>query len=60
MYSHVSDVMREELKAKLQRRWENSLEERLQFSSASPVPMLNGLLEGFRKKGRAAVHLVSA
>lgn len=51
VYSHVSDVMREELKAKLQRRWENALEERLQFSTASPVPLLNGLLRASARRG---------
>lgn len=50
VYSHVSDTMRDELKAKLQKRWENSLQERLRLSGNSPVPIPNGLLEGAQRR----------
>ncbi|MFG2088500.1 hypothetical protein [Spirillospora sp. NPDC048824] len=60
VYSHVSDTMRDELKTKLQRRWEESLAQRLHFGAASPVPLLNRLLEAARTKGTARGHLASA
>ena len=61
VYSHVSDTMRDDLKAKLQQRWENSLQERLRFGAASPVPVLNSLLEAARKRADSpSVRLASA
>ncbi|GAA0565191.1 tyrosine-type recombinase/integrase [Actinomadura livida] len=60
VYSHISDGMRDELKAKLQRRWEQSLAQRLRFGAASPVPLLNRLLEAAQAKGTARGHLASA
>ncbi|WP_211238596.1 tyrosine-type recombinase/integrase [Actinomadura rifamycini] len=35
VYTHVSDGMRNELKARLQRRWENSLDERAEIAPGS-------------------------
>ncbi|MUN39418.1 hypothetical protein [Actinomadura litoris] len=61
VYSHVSDAMRTELKAKLQRRWEEALRERLLLSATSPVPLLNELLEtAQQKKRRPELKAVSA
>lgn len=61
VYSHVSDAMRDDLKAKLQQRWEGSLRERLRFSATSPVPVLNDLLETAQKRaGSSGIHLASA
>ena len=60
VYSHVSESMRDDLKAKLQRRWENSLTARLEYGAGSPVPVLNGLLEAARKKAGSRGLLVSA
>ncbi|WP_242907469.1 tyrosine-type recombinase/integrase [Actinomadura terrae] len=60
VYSHVSDAMRTELKAKLQRRWEGALRERLLLSATSLVPLLNELLETAQKKRRPELKLVSA
>ncbi|MGP4030269.1 hypothetical protein [Actinomadura sp. 3N407] len=60
VYSHVSDSMRDELKVKLQRRWEQSLAQRLKYGTTSPVPVLNRLLEAARTKGTARGHLASA
>jgi hypothetical protein len=44
VYGHVSPVMREELKAALQARWEESLRQRAALSPMSAVPLLNRLL----------------
>lgn len=61
VYSHVSDTMRDDLKAKLQRRWERALQERLWFSATSPVPTLNDLLEAAQKRADSSVlRLASA
>lgn len=60
VYSHVSDTMRDGLKAKLQMRWEISLQERLRLSGSSPVPVLNGLLESAQKWDLAPVSILSA
>jgi hypothetical protein len=48
VYGHVSPAMREELKAALQARWEESLRERAALSPVSVVPLLNRLLAGIR------------
>ncbi|MBT2212440.1 hypothetical protein [Actinomadura sp. NEAU-AAG7] len=61
VYSYVSDAMRIELKAKLQRRWEEALRERLLLSATSSVPLLNELLEAAQqKKRRPELKAVSA
>ena len=48
IYGHVSPAMREELKAALQARWEDSLRQRLALSPVSAVPLLNQLLAGIQ------------
>jgi hypothetical protein len=48
VYGHVSQTMREELKAALQARWEESLRQRAALSPVSAVPLLNRLLAGIR------------
>jgi hypothetical protein len=48
VYGHVSSVMRTELKAVLQARWETSLRERAVLSSGSVVPLLHRLLAAMR------------
>ena len=48
LYAHTSDRMREDLKAALQARWEDSLRERATFHEHSPVPLLDELLASFR------------
>jgi hypothetical protein len=48
VYGHVSPGMREELKAALQARWEESLRQRAALSPVSAVPVLNRLLAGIR------------
>ncbi len=48
LYEHVSDRMREDLKAALQARWEDSLRERAALHEHSPVPLLDELLAPFR------------
>jgi hypothetical protein len=47
LYSHVSDQMRQELKDKLQARWEASLQARFALAPYSLVPTLNELLTSF-------------
>lgn len=48
MYGHISPAMREELKAALQKRWEESLRQRAALSPVSVVPLLNRLLTGIQ------------
>jgi hypothetical protein len=48
VYGHVSPAMRQELKAALQTRWEESLSQRAALSPVSVVPLLNRLLVGVR------------
>lgn len=46
VYGHVSQSMREELKAALEARWQESLRQRAQMTPRSAVPMLDNLLAG--------------
>jgi len=46
VYGHVSLAMREELKAALQDRWEDSLRQRARLAAGSAVPLLGKLLAG--------------
>jgi hypothetical protein len=48
VYGHVSPIMRAELKAALQARWEQSLRQRAALSPVSAVPLLNRLLADAR------------
>jgi hypothetical protein len=48
VYGHVSPAMREQLKAALQARWEDSLRQRATLSPVSAVPLLNRLLAGIQ------------
>ncbi len=50
LYAHASDRMRDDLKAALQARWEDSLRERAAIHPHSPLPILNELLAPFRPK----------
>ena len=50
LYAHTSDRMREDLKAALQARWEDSLRERAALHEHSPVPLLDELLAPFRPR----------
>ena len=54
IYTHVSAAMREELKAALQARWENSLRARAALASHSPVSLLDDLLEPLRHQAPLA------
>jgi hypothetical protein len=44
VYGHVSESMRDEIKAALEARWRQSLYERSLYSPRSVVPLLNRLL----------------
>jgi hypothetical protein len=48
LYAHASDRRRDEMKAALQARWEDSLRARAAIHSHSPVPLLDELLAKFR------------
>ena len=48
LYAHASDRMRDELKAALQARWEESLTTRAAIHPHSPVPLLDELLTPHR------------
>jgi integrase len=50
VYSHVSDQMRSELVAALQRRWEEALAARFRLCPTSPVAVLDGLLKPLRER----------
>lgn len=54
VYGHVSPAMREELKAALQARWEESLRQRAALSPVSAVPVLNRLLADTQPINKAA------
>jgi hypothetical protein len=54
VYGHVSPAMRDELKAALQARWEESLRERATLSPVSAVPLLDRLLAGIGPINKAA------
>jgi hypothetical protein len=46
VYGYVSQSMREELKAALETRWQDSLHQRAQMTPRSAVPLLDRLLAG--------------
>jgi len=50
LYAHASTRMRDDLKAALQARWEDSLRTRAGLSPHSPVPLLDKLLAPFRAR----------
>jgi hypothetical protein len=45
LYAHVTDPMREQLKAALHARWEDSLKARIAIHPRSPLPLLDQLLK---------------
>ena len=51
LYAHASDRMRDDLKAALQARWDDSLRARAAIHGCSPVPLLDELLNPFRGEG---------
>ena len=54
LYAHASARMRDDLKAAIQARWEESLRARAAISPHSPVPLLDELLAPFRAQDRPA------
>jgi hypothetical protein len=52
LYTHVSDNMRQDLTAKLQARWETSLQARVAIDLRSPLPVLDELLAPYRAQPR--------
>ncbi|NDU72097.1 hypothetical protein GWI34_05580 [Actinomadura sp. DSM 109109] len=60
VYTHVSDSMRDDLKAKLQRRWETALDDRKELAPSSSLPILSDLLAARTKKQGSVVSLRSA
>jgi hypothetical protein len=58
LYAHASDRMRDELKAALQTRWEDSLRARAAIAPHSPVPLLDKLLSRTMDPAapRATIH----
>ena len=53
VYGHVSPAMREELKAALQARWEESLRDRAALSPVSAVPLRGSFTVSCAWFGRA-------
>ncbi|GAA2140010.1 hypothetical protein GCM10009727_36880 [Actinomadura napierensis] len=60
VYTHVSDVMRDDLKAKLQRRWEDALDERAELAPGSSLPILAEILKSRQEREGKVVSLRSA
>jgi hypothetical protein len=62
LYAHASERMRDELKAALQARWEDSLRARAAISPRSPVPLLDKILGqlGDPAAPEATIHDLSA
>ncbi len=56
LYAHASGRMREDLKAALQARWEDSLRDRATLHPHSPVPLLDELLTPFRPQIRQDIE----
>jgi len=56
LYAHASDRMRDDLKAALQARWNDSLRERATIHPHSPVPLLDELLAPHRQTARRTTH----
>jgi integrase len=56
LYAHASDRMRDELKAALQARWEESLRVRAGIDPRSPVPLLDQLLAPHRGATRQSAQ----
>jgi hypothetical protein len=54
LYAHASDRMRDDLKAALQARWNDSLRARAAIHPRSPVPLLDELLAPHRETARRA------
>ncbi len=54
LYAHASDRMRDDLKAALQTRWDDSLRARAAIYPRSPVPLFDELLAPHRKTARRA------
>ncbi len=52
LYAHASERMRDDLKAALQARWEDSLRARAATAPHSPVPLLDELLAPIRAQTR--------
>ncbi|MEU4828221.1 hypothetical protein AB0H37_40725 [Actinomadura sp. NPDC023710] len=52
--------MRDDLKAKLQRRWETALDDRKELAPSSSLPILSDLLAARTKKQGSVVSLRSA
>jgi len=48
LYAHASDRMRNDLKAALQQRWEDSLRDGAAIYPHSPIPLLDRLLAPYR------------
>jgi integrase len=56
LYAHASDRMRDDLKAALQARWDDSLRARAAIHPHSPVPLLDGLLAPHRERAHQAAE----
>src|SRR5215471_18920918 len=54
LYAHASDRMRDDLKAALQARWDDSLRARAAIHPHSPIPMLDELLAPHRERAHQA------
>jgi hypothetical protein len=56
LYAHASERMRDDLKAALQARWEESLRARAAIAPRSPVPLLDQLLAPHREATRQSAQ----
>ena len=58
LYAHASPRMRDDLKAALQARWDESLKARADLSPHSPVPLLDGLLAPYREPAEKMISQI--
>jgi hypothetical protein len=58
-YSHVSHLMREELRRALQRRWETALDDRIAMCPHSPVALFDELLASRRQRRAGTISQIS-
>jgi integrase len=60
VYTHVSDTMRNELKIKLQHRWETALDERASLSPTSSLPLMSELLAAREETSKEVISIRTA
>jgi hypothetical protein len=60
LYTHVSDRMRDKLRAALQERWDDSLRARIAIHPRSPLPLLDELMSTHRASDLAQISAATS